>query len=204
MGNLSVIGGKAKGFNLLSVPGDSTRPIMSKVKAAVFNIVAPYILESTWLDLFAGTGSVGIEALSRGASLARFVDNQNAAVKTIKANLEHTGLADQAEVWQKSAFTVLDLPADSQFDFVYIAPPQFKEIWSQALFALDQNPAWLKDDSWVIVQIDKVEYQDLELENLKLFDRRSYGSTELVFYMVKDGVLDQTGTSLPDRDPVIN
>ncbi|MFN2281127.1 MAG: 16S rRNA (guanine(966)-N(2))-methyltransferase RsmD [Anaerolineales bacterium] len=190
MGNLSVIGGKVKGFNLLSVPGDSTRPIMSKVKAAVFNIVAPYILESTWLDLFAGTGSVGIEALSRGASLARFVDNQNAAVKTIRANLEHTGLEDQAEVWQKSAFSVLDQPADRQFDFIYIAPPQYKDLWTQTLIALDQNPAWLKDDSWIIVQIDKVEYQDLVLDNLKLFNLRTYGSTELVFYMVKEGVLE--------------
>ena len=163
---------------------------MAKVKAAVFNIVAPYILDSTWLDLFAGTGSVGIEALSRGAILARFVENQNAAVKTIRANLEHTGLGDQAEVWLKNAFSMLDDIADRQFDFVFIAPPQYKDFWSRAVQALDQNPSWLMDDSWVIVQIDKVEYKDLELDNLQLFDRRTYGSTELVFYMVKDGVLD--------------
>lgn len=189
MGNLSVIGGKAKGFNLLSVPGTGTRPVMAKVKAAIFNIVSPYILGSTWLDLFAGTGSVGIEALSRGASLARFVDNQNAAVKTIRANLEHTGLSEGAEVWHKNVFTLLKEPADRRFDFVYIAPPQFKNLWAQALSELDQNPDWLLDDSWILVQIDKVEYQDLELDNLKVFDRRSYGSTELVFYMVKDGVI---------------
>lgn len=189
MGNLSVIGGKVKGFNLLSVPGSGTRPIMAKVKAAVFNIVAPYTLDSTWLDLFAGTGSVGIEALSRGASLARFVENQNAAVKTIRANLEHTGLEEQGEIWQKNVFSMLESVPDRQFDFVYIAPPQFKDLWVQAVKALDLNPGWLVDDSWIIVQIDKVEYQDLELENFKLFDRRTYGSTELVFYMVKDGVL---------------
>ncbi len=188
MGNLSVIGGKVKGFNLQSVPGSGTRPIMSKVKAALFNIVSPYVLDSTWLDLFAGTGSVGIEALSRGASQVRFVENQTAAVKTIRANLEHTGLVEQAEVWQKSVFSVLDNVADRQFDFLFIAPPQFKEIWSRAITSLDANPALLKDDSWIIAQIDKVEYQDLQLENLKLFDRRSYGSTELVFYMVEDGV----------------
>ncbi len=189
MGNLSVIGGKAKGFSLQSVPGYGTRPIMSKVKAALFNIVSPYVLGSTWLDLFAGTGSVGIEALSRGADLARFIENNTAAVKTIRANLEHTGLGEQAEVWQKSVFSVLNNPADQQFDFLFIAPPQFKEIWSHALIKLDQNPGWLKDDSWVIVQIDKVEFQDLQLDNLRLFNRRSYGSTELVFYMVADGVV---------------
>jgi 16S rRNA (guanine(966)-N(2))-methyltransferase RsmD len=189
MGNLSVIGGKAKGFNLQSVPGNGTRPIMSKVKAALFNIVSPYVLESSWLDLFAGTGSVGIEALSRGAAMARFVENQNQAVKTIQSNLEHTALEEWAEVWHKNVFSVLNELADRQFDFVYIAPPQFKDIWSRTVYALDQNPSWLVDDSWIIVQIDKVEYQPLTLDNLKLFDRRTYGSTELIFYMVNDGVI---------------
>jgi 16S rRNA (guanine(966)-N(2))-methyltransferase RsmD len=184
MGNLSVIGGKKKGFHLRSVPGTGTRPIMSKVKAALFNIVAPYVLQSTWLDLFAGTGSVGIEALSRGASFVRFVDNQNAAVKTIQANLEHTGLGDQAEVWQRNTFTVLEGKPDRRFDFVYVAPPQFKEIWSDTLLALDQNPDWLQDDSWIIIQIDRVEYQEQTLDNLRIFDRRNYGSTELIFYTV--------------------
>ena len=188
MGNLSVIGGKVKGFNLLSVPGAGTRPIMSKVKAAIFNIVSPYILGSTWLDLFAGTGSVGIEALSRGAAFARFIDNNKGAIKTINANLDHTGLADQAEVWQKNALSALDGTADRKFDFVYVAPPQFKNIWSKTLQVIDQNPDWLLDDSWIIVQIDKVEYEEQTLENLKLFDRRTYGSTELIFYMVEDGV----------------
>lgn len=189
MKNLSVIGGKAKGYNLRSVPGSGTRPIMSKVKGALFNIVSPYVVESSWLDLFAGTGSVGIEALSRGASLARFVENQNAAVKTIRENLEHTGLVDLAEVWQKNVFSVLDQVADRRFDFVYIAPPQFKGIWADALKALDRNPDWLKDDSWIIVQIDKVEYEEQELDNLELFEKRTYGSTELVFYQVRDGVI---------------
>jgi 16S rRNA (guanine(966)-N(2))-methyltransferase RsmD len=190
MGNLSVIGGRAKGYSLLSVPGTGTRPVMAKVKAAVFNIVSPYLLGSTWLDLFAGTGSVGIEALSRGASLARFVENQNAAVKVIRSNLEHTGLSEGAEVWQKNVFSLLKEPADRRFDFVYIAPPQFKDLWEQTLNALDQNPDWLVHDSWILVQIDKVEYKSLELDNLKLFDRRTYGSTELAFYMVKDGVIE--------------
>ena len=189
MGNLSVIGGKAKGFNLRSVPGSGTRPIMSMVKAALFNIVSPYVIGSSWLDLFAGTGSVGIEALSRGASLARFVENQNAAIKTIHANLEHTGLDEFAEVWQKDVFRVLDQPADRQFDFLFIAPPQFKGIWADALKTLDQNPGWLFDDSWVIVQIDKVEYEEQELDSLDLYERRNYGSTVLMIYQVRDGVI---------------
>ena len=188
MGNLSVIGGKVKGFSLQSVPGSGTRPIMAKVKAALFNIVSPYVLDSTWLDLFAGTGSVGIEALSRGAAFARFVDNKNAAIKTIRNNLEHTGLADQAEIWHKSVFSVLDRVPDRKFEFIFIAPPQFKDIWSKTLKSLDENPDWLQEDSWVIVQIDKVEYQDQSLDTMRLFDRRTYGSTELIFYIMKERV----------------
>ena len=189
MGNLSVIGGKVKGFSLQSVPGGGTRPIMSKVKAALFNIVSPYVLGSSWLDLFAGTGSVGIEALSRGADFSRFVENQNSAVKTIRSNLEHTGLTDDAEVWHRNVFNVLDDLADRTFDFVYIAPPQYKDIWSRALSNLDQNPTWLNPESWIITQIDKVEYQSIEFDNLHEFDRRSYGSTVLIFYSVKEGVI---------------
>lgn len=162
---------------------------MSMVKAALFNIVSPYVLDSTWLDLFAGTGSVGIEALSRGAAAACFVENQIRAVKTIHANLEHTGFVDMGEVWRKDAFSILDELGDRQFDFVYIAPPQYKDIWTRAILALDRNPSWLLDDSWVIVQIDKVEYKPQPLENLQLFRRETYGNTELVFYMVKDGVV---------------
>jgi 16S rRNA (guanine(966)-N(2))-methyltransferase RsmD len=184
MGKLSVIGGKAKGYSLKSVPGSGTRPIMSMVKAALFNITAPYILDSTWLDLFAGTGSVGIEALSRGASFARFVDNQNAAIKTIRTNLKHTGFEDQAEVWHKNSFSVLKSLPDRKFDFVFIAPPQFRKIWSKALIALDQNPDWLVENSWVIVQIDKKEYEEQSLDKLQLIDQRAYGNTGLYFYSI--------------------
>ena len=120
--------------------------------------------------------------------MVRFVENQNKAVKTIHTNLEQTRLAEWGEVWRKNVFSVLREPADRQFDYVFIAPPQFKDIWSKALLALDQNPSWLLDDSWIIVQIDKLEFKPQPLDNLELFRRESYGSTELVFFKVKDGV----------------
>lgn len=186
MGNLSVIGGTVGGFNLKSVPGGITRPVMAKVKEAVFNIVAPYVVGSTWLDMFAGTGSVGIEALSRGAKFVRFVDIHAAAVKTVHANLEHTGLAERAEVWHTDAFRMLEKPPDRQFDFIYIAPPQYEDLWAAALQTLDREIGWCREDTWVIVQIDPVEFQPVELENLLLFDRREYGNTEVDFYIPAD------------------
>lgn len=179
---MRVIAGKAKGYKLHMVPGDTTRPVMDIVKESAFNIIAPYIFDAAFLDLYAGTGSVGIEALSRGARMARFVDVNPKAVKTIQNNLEHTGLADGAEVWHKDVFSLLKMVPDRRFDFVYIAPPQYKGLWLRTLEVLDKNLDWLEEDAWVIVQIDPVEEETLELENLELFDRRVYGSTELLFF----------------------
>ena len=87
MSNPRIISGKARGFRLQSVPGDSTRPVTDRVKEALFNILNGDIQGSTLLDLFAGTGSIGIEALSRGAAFVRFIDINKQAVTTVKNNL---------------------------------------------------------------------------------------------------------------------
>ena len=182
MARLRVISGKAKGRRLNLVPGDSTRPITDRVKESLFNIIREDLPGCMFLDLFAGTGSVGIEALSRGAQKARFLDLHPKAIKTIYQNLETTGLGDQAEVIQMDAFIHLTRKPDENYDYVYIAPPQYKDMWEKAMRALDKEPDWLVDDGWVIVQIDPKEYIDLELENFSEFDQRKYGSTLLVFY----------------------
>ncbi len=182
MGNLKVIGGKARGFKLLSVPGDTTRPVTDRVKEACFNILGGDVQDASFWDLFGGTGAIGIEALSRGAASVRFTEINRQAVQIIQANLEHTGFTGQAEILRADAFAVLKQAPNREFDYVYIAPPQYKELWSQALLALDGNPGWLSSDAWVIAQIHPKEYQPLECHNLVEFDRRHYGSTLLIFY----------------------
>jgi len=92
MGNLRIIAGTARGIRIQSVPGDTTRPITDRVKESLFNIIGPDIVGSTFLDLFGGTGSVGIEALSRGAEAVTFVDLNSKSVNTIRANLAATRL----------------------------------------------------------------------------------------------------------------
>lgn len=182
MSSPRIIAGKAKGLRLKSVPGDITRPITDRVKESLFNILGKDIQDAAFLDLFGGTGSVGIEALSRGAASVRFVDIHRAAIGIIKANLEHTKMAAGAEVIFSDAFSLLRQRPDRQFDYVYIAPPQYKKMWQQAIQDLDQNPNWLTSGAWVIVQIAPREYEKLELVNLTEFDERKYGSTLLVFY----------------------
>lgn len=182
MGSLRVIGGKARGQRLKSVPGDTTRPITDRTKESLFNILGGDIQGATFLDLFAGTGSVGIEALSRGADYVVFIDQNAAAVQTVRANLEHTRLINEADVRRQDAFQFLEGVPERRFDYVYIAPPQYKELWKRALLSLDEHPEWLSTDAWVIVQIHPVEYESLILVHLVEFDRRKYGSTTLIFY----------------------
>jgi 16S rRNA (guanine966-N2)-methyltransferase len=187
MGSLRVIGGKARGRRLRTVPGDTTRPITDRTKESLFNIIGGDIQGANFLDLFGGTGSVGIEALSRGAASVRFLDTAQVAVKTIKDNLESTGLGmpesgSRAEVIRMDAFSLLERPPDTCFDYIYIAPPQYKDMWKRAVLRLDAQPGWLSEDAWVIAQIHPVEYGALALTNLQEFDQRKYGSTILVFY----------------------
>ena len=182
LNNLRVISGKARGFRLKAVPGDSTRPITDRTKEALFNIIGTDIFEASLLDLFAGTGAVGIEALSRGASFVRFNDQNRLAIETIQANLKHTNLGDKSEILRLDAFNLLKQNPDRSFDYVYIAPPQYKNLWEKALTELDSNSGWLAPGSWVIVQIDPKEYIYLNCTNFAEFDQRKYGSTMLVFY----------------------
>ena len=184
--SLRVISGTARGRKLKSVPGDTTRPITDRVKEALFNILAGDVVDSTWWDLFAGTGAVGIEALSRGASLVRFSDLNRAPIETVKWNLEHCGFSARAEIRRGDAFAMLAAAPDKQFEFVYIAPPQFKGLWSRALLALDENPTWLTETGWAIVQIAPKEYEIPELVTLEELDQRKYGSTLLIFFGRKE------------------
>jgi 16S rRNA (guanine(966)-N(2))-methyltransferase RsmD len=179
---MRVISGKAKGFKLLSVPGDSTRPISDRVKTSLFNIIGPDIEKANILDLFAGTGSVGIEALSRGANYALFIDNNLRAISTINRNLSKTKLGVNARVLKSDALNYLKNQQTFEFDYIYIAPPQYKGLWIKSISLLDENPGWLSRDGWIIVQIHPKEYQKIEPENFSEFDKRKYGSTLLVFY----------------------
>lgn len=179
---LRVISGSAKGRKLKSVPGDTTRPVMDRVKEALFNILAGDVLDSNWWDLFAGTGAIGIEALSRGATFVRFSDLNRAPIETIKENVENCGFSKQSEIRKGDAFGMLTAQTDRKFEYIYIAPPQYHEMWSKALKLADENIGWLTDDGTVIVQIDPTEYEEIGLKNLEESEQRRYGSTLIIFY----------------------
>jgi 16S rRNA (guanine(966)-N(2))-methyltransferase RsmD len=164
------------------VPGDTTRPIGDRPKEALFSILGAAIEGSRFLDLFAGTGSVGIEALSRGASWATMVDANPRAVQTIRANLAHTRLGERGEVVQGDSFTFLKRSQPLPFDVIYVAPPQYHGLWIRALRAIDAAPGLLSPDGSAIGQIHPKEYESLAFDRLVETQRRRYGNTLLVFF----------------------
>lgn len=190
---LRVIAGSAKGRKLKLVPGDTTRPIMDRVKEALFNIIGRDIYDAVFLDLFAGTGSVGIEALSRGAAKAVFLDLEPKAIKTIQDNLTAAKLAEKAVVKRADALKWVAQAPTEDYDFVYIAPPQYKSLWLDVLKILDENEAWMKNtETQFIVQIDPTEEGMAEFKHLQTTDRRKYGNTLLWFFTSKGVADDKT------------
>ena len=178
---MRVIGGTAKGRSLKSVPGDSTRPILDRVKTPLFDILRPRLAGISILDLFGGTGAVGIEALSQGAGHCIFLDTNARAVATIKHHLTACELSDRAEVRHTDAFIYLKNTTKS-FDLIYVAPPQYKGIWIEALRALAERPHLLNEGGQIIAQIDPKEYEKLDLVTLSETSQRRYGNSILVFY----------------------
>jgi 16S rRNA (guanine966-N2)-methyltransferase len=183
---MRVISGSARGRKLKSPKSGETRPIMDRVKTALFDILAPEIVGMRVLDLFAGTGAVGIEALSRGAAVATFIERSPEAWKLVRENLALTNLSDRAEVLRSDAFAFLQQAAAAKrrYDLVYVAPPQYEGIAARALAQLDTAPL-TEPDGLVIVQIHPQERSDLDalsLGRLRFYDERRYGSTLLLFY----------------------
>lgn len=180
---MRVIAGTAKGRLLASVPGEGTRPITDRVKSALFSILTSraQVAGCRYLDLFGGTGAVGIEALSRGAAAAVFCERDRVAVRVLHRNLDSTGLAGRATVVHGDAFAYLARDAEAPFDVIYIAPPQYRGLWLKALQRVDAHPDLLASDGVVVVQVFPKEWTEPPLQHLAPLDHRQYGSTALYF-----------------------
>jgi len=177
---MRVIAGRAKSKTLKQVPGKGTRPVTDRVKESLFNILGGKVQECRFLDLFAGTGAVGIEALSRGAAEAVFVEKTPKAIRVLRENLRLTEVTNCARVFQQDVFKFIP-KTHEQFHIIYIAPPQFKNIWLKTLLLLDRHHI-LDPDGIIVAQIFPKEFEPLDLNRYILTDQRKYGSTMLCFY----------------------
>lgn len=180
---MRVISGLKKGYKLKGPKGKDTRPTEDRIKESLFNILSYIDEESTVLDLFAGSGSIGIEFLSRGAKKAYFIDRSYLSIKTIKENLGHTGLEGKSKVIKNDAIGSIKLLANEniKFNYIFIDPPYGQNLIIEALENLWEQDI-LVEDGTIIIEHEK----GLELEGkicgFKKIDSRNYGSKSLSFY----------------------
>ena len=181
-----VISGSARGLKL-NTPGDErVRPTTDRVKESMFNIVQDWVYDSQVLDLFAGSGALGIEALSRGASQAVFCDNSLDSIKIIKSNIEKARVADRSQIVSGDFKRCLrDMGAKNQsFDMIFVDPPYYKGLFEEVLDTIRACKI-LKKDGIVIVEHDAKRTIG-QVEGLEVYKEKKYGITMLTFYCLED------------------
>jgi 16S rRNA (guanine966-N2)-methyltransferase len=180
---MRVISGSARGKKLVSLEGMNTRPTLDRVKEALFNIIQFDIADKTVLDLFAGSGAIGIEAISRGAKSVTFCDNSIDAIKAIKTNIENTKTSNKATVLNKDYMQALKYLAKNniQFDIIYLDPPYKTEFANIAIKEII-NLNLLSKDGIIIVETDDAKKEEtIKKEKIEIFDKRKYGRAILIF-----------------------
>ena len=189
---MRVIAGSARRIQLKTPPGLETRPTTDRIKETLFNMLQPHICDCTFLDLFSGSGAIGIEALSRGAKEAVFIEQSEKAVSCIKDNLKNTGLDKIAQIYKTDVFSGLRQLEGKKtiFDIVFMDPPYRQELEKKVLEAL-KNASIIDTDTRIIFEasldtdVSYVENIGYERENIK-----KYKTNMHVFVRLRDNDAD--------------
>lgn len=177
---MQVIAGSAKGRKLKSLPGLTTRPILARIKKSLFDIIRLPVIEACFLDLFAGTGAVGIEALSRGARLAVFIEKDPNAIKIIRDNLQMTRFLDQGQVLPGNVFDQLKILGRT-YNIIFVGPPYKLGVTKDTIACIDQYQV-LAEDGLIIAQHHYKEPMDIQVGGLWMYRQERYGDTRLSFF----------------------
>jgi len=184
---LRVISGTAKGHKLKTLKGISTRPTSDRVKESLFNIISGMIPGAGVLDIYAGTGSIGIEALSRGADFAVFVDKSNECSRIIRENLVNTKLIDKASVITGDIFITLNKISknNKKFDIIFLDPPYKKNLVVETLKCIEKN-AIIKPEGIIIAEHSFDDGIQEEIGGYKRYRCQKYGITAISFFRGMD------------------
>ena len=186
---MRVIGGKAKGQRLNSPKGMNVRPTSDRVREAIFSSIQSILSEATVIDLFAGAGTFGIEALSRYAATSYFVDRSAVHLQVVKENLVKTRLINQAKlICQEADAAIRQLSIENiKADVVFMDPPYGSNLISSTLAVLEQSNI-LTQESVVIVEFGKNEKAPPGMERLVQTKVKKYGSTFIAYYRLREDV----------------
>lgn len=186
---MRVIAGAAKGHNLQTIEGLATRPTTDRIKETLFNIIAFDLPECSFLDLFSGSGAIGIEALSRGASETVFVEDAAECQKVITANLQHTKLQDRARLMKTDVFSALDkLAAEGRkFDIIFMDPPYESGLYEPVLEKIIQQ-GLLKKEGYLITERSS-QIPLTPPAGMMVLREKAYKTTILTFLCLEEEVV---------------
>ncbi|MED4532673.1 16S rRNA (guanine(966)-N(2))-methyltransferase RsmD [Metabacillus fastidiosus] len=180
---MRVISGTCKGKQLKSVPGTSTRPTTDKVKEAIFNMVGPYFNGGRALDLFAGSGGLGIEALSRGIDTCIFVDREPKAIQTIHKNIESCHFKENSEVYRNDSERALKaiIKRELKFELIFLDPPYKKQKLEQLIDFIAEHDL-LAEDGVIVAEYGTEDQLQENIKTYTVLKHETYGTTAITIY----------------------
>ena len=180
--NMRIISGKARGTKLYTLNGENTRPTLDRVKESLFNIIQNKIQDSVFLDLFSGSGSIGLEALSRGAKKAILCDKSKEACEIIRKNIEKTHSENEAIIFNTDFRNLIQNKINEKIDIVFLDPPYETNFAIEAIKLILEQEC-LNEDSIIIIETDDKEriIGKINKLNCEIEDIRKYGRAYLIF-----------------------
>ena len=177
---MRVIAGSAKRLQLKTIDGMDTRPTTDRIKETLFNMISPYIADSCFLDLFSGSGAIGIEALSRGAEKAVFVEQNRKAMECIRENLRYTRLEKGAVLYEMDVFSALK-KLDTPFDYIFMDPPYNMLLEKKVLEYLSESEL-LSDSGIIIVEASlETDFSYVEELGFAVIKEKKYKTNKHLF-----------------------
>ena len=179
---MRIISGKSRGTKLYTLDGNETRPTLDRVKESLFNIIQSEVQGKVFLDLFSGSGAIGLEAISRGATKAIMCDNSKKAVDIIRKNIEKTHAEKFVELYNESYEKIICDKINEKIDIIYIDPPYDTDlIYKSVKLILEKDI--LNDNSIIIAETDNENrvLDEMNKLNIKIINKRKYGRAYLIF-----------------------
>lgn len=178
---MRVIAGTARSLKLKTPEGLDTRPTTDRIKETLFNMLTPYLPDSVFIDLFSGSGGIGIEALSRGARHAYFVENNKNALACIQENLRFTKLSDKAVILKQDVLSALSGIHEKEADIIFMDPPYGHDYEKQVLEHLQTMPYVTENTLIVVEASDKADFSYADTLGFTITKEKCYKTNKHVF-----------------------